>query len=84
MLSIFLLLLLRYNLVIGDCGFPALPDSTKINLYKKRYEEHSHIQYECDAKNKILIEGKTIRCLNGKWEGNTPKCGQNLLLIIRL
>ncbi|XP_054163868.1 uncharacterized protein LOC128961638 [Oppia nitens] len=57
-----------------DCGFPALPESTKINVYKKRYEEYSFIQYECDSEDKVLIGNSTIRCFNGKWLGSLPKC----------
>ncbi|CAG2175337.1 unnamed protein product, partial [Oppiella nova] len=57
-----------------DCGFPALPESTKISIYKKRYEEYSFIQYECDSEDKLLVGNSTLRCINGKWIGNLPRC----------
>ncbi len=73
---LFLTCLSKYDLVSSDCGFPTLPESTKINLFKPRYADRSYVQYECDSNNKELIGGKTIHCINGKWEGNTPKCGE--------
>ena len=70
-----LVLLNKSSSVNSDCGFPALPDSTQINIFQKRYEEHSFVQYECDLKNKLLIGNSVIRCFNGKWIEMTPKCG---------
>jgi hypothetical protein len=66
----------KYDLVSSDCGIPELPESTKINSFKSRYAEHSYVQYECDSNNKELIGDISIQCINGKWEGNTPKCGE--------
>ncbi|CAG2110737.1 unnamed protein product [Medioppia subpectinata] len=40
----------------------------------KRYEEYNFIQYECDSEDKLLVGNSTMRCINGKWIGNLPRC----------
>lgn len=60
----------------ADCGLPAIPDSTKLSVFRSRYEEETDIAYECEAKNAEIIEGKYRKCVNHKWNGSLPRCGE--------
>ena len=68
-----------------DCGFPALPEATIIDKYKKRYKEFDSISYECEQKEQqILVGDKTLTCVEGKWTGKLPKCGIEMILRLQL
>jgi hypothetical protein len=73
----------KQMLLKADCGLPAIPDSTKLSIFRSRYEEQTIITYECDNKNSQLIEGKYRKCINHKWNGSLPRCGE-IFFIIKL
>jgi hypothetical protein len=61
--------------VIADCGLPAIPVNTIINEINSKYKEGFICEYKCEFKELFLIEGKTRTCLNGRWIGKIPRCG---------
>jgi hypothetical protein len=77
-LLIILFLLKMKIKVMADCGLPAIPINSIINEISPKYREGFICEYKCEFEELFLIEGKTRTCLNGRWIGNIPRCG-NLL-----
>ena len=75
------LIIVSIHEIKGDCGLPAIPDLTKLSLFKSRYEENTVISYECEDPNSELIEGKHRQCVNHRWNGSLPRCGQSLNIL---
>src|SRR6266487_2763860 len=58
----------------GDCGFPGRPHGGEVYPLQQRYSENQHVSYMCYGK----IIGNRIRtCLNGRWSGSIPRCGNH-------
>ncbi len=62
-----------------DCGQPGLTFlSPIIGNTAKNYPEGRQVTYEC-LWGSMLFYDKVRTCINGKWTGRVPKCG-NLLI----
>ena len=61
-----------------DCGLPAIPDLTKLSHFRTRYDDNFVVAYECEDPNSELIEGQHRSCIDNRWNGSLPRCGQLL------
>ncbi|XP_054155590.1 uncharacterized protein LOC128954051 [Oppia nitens] len=72
----------KVRLAIGDCGLPAIPESTKLSLFKSRYAEQTVVSYECEDGDSVLIEGQYCQCVNHRWNGTLPRCAKHIETVL--
>ena len=73
------------------CGFPGILNKTSFDENTANYlmEQNEYntttifpnewiVTYNClESDNEIFTENKVRQCLNGKWSGTIPRCGNN-------
>jgi len=68
-------LLTLITIIKCDCGFPAIPVHSKIRPLTSIYYEDDIVEYYCEFKDMVLIDGRYRQCANSKWKGDIPQCG---------
>ncbi len=58
-----------------ECGLPGIPLNSKINETKSKYSDGSKIEYKCEFEDMSLIGDRIRTCVDGKWTGSIPRCG---------
>ncbi len=70
-----LLELISIDIVITDCGKPAIYRDLRISPDLQSWPENTKLDYFCDEEIVKSLYPSTRWCLNGKW-GIIPKCGK--------
>jgi hypothetical protein len=66
----------------SDCGYPGLPENSKLMSPKIFYTENETVIYECDGYPEYYKQ--IIRkCINGSWTGSPPRCGKNSINLFK-